>query len=73
VADELNTSIDELADQAKRALVEIYQDLAPSEALTRALVSERDGNRETALMWTAVYREICNDESKPLGSPVVRL
>lgn len=73
MADARNTSFDELIDQAKRTLVEIYRDLAPSEALTRALVAERDGNRDVALMWTAVYRKICDNESTPLGSPIVRL
>lgn len=62
-----------LAEQAKRTLAEIYQDLAPSEALTRALVSERDGNRDIAAMWVAVYQSICADEASPLGSKIVKL
>jgi len=62
-----------LADQAKRTLTEIYQDLAPSEALTRALVSERDGHREVAEMWVDVYQLICADEASPLGSKIVKL
>lgn len=62
-----------LADQAKRTLVELYQDLAPSEALTRALVSERDGNRDVAVMWSCIYQSICAEEAKPLGSAIVKL
>lgn len=62
-----------VADQAKRTLTEIYQELAPSEALTRALVSERDGHRDIAVMWVGVYQSICAEEALPLGSPIVKL
>jgi hypothetical protein len=60
-------------DQATRTLVEIYQELACSEALTRALVSERDGNRDIAMLWVEVYQQICLDEAKPAGSAILNL
>lgn len=62
-----------LIDQARRTLVEVYQELASSEALTRALVSERDGHRDVATLWVEVYRQICRDDAEPSSSVIVRL
>ncbi|HWK15596.1 MAG TPA: hypothetical protein VNS02_14450 [Rhizobiaceae bacterium] len=45
---------DLLAD-AVANLQDVWGDLAPAEALTRALVAERTENREMALRWTRVY------------------
>lgn len=61
------------AAQAKQTLLDVYADLAPSEALTRALVCERNGDRQFALMWSDIYKALCADEHKPLGSEIVRL
>ena len=61
------------ADQAKRTLLDLFDELAPAEALTRAFVSERNGDRELAMMWIDIYREICADQARPQGSAIVRL
>jgi len=36
-------------------LQDVWGDLAPAEALTRALVAERTENRDMALRWAHVY------------------
>lgn len=36
-------------------LQDVWGDLAPAEALTRALVAERTENRDMALRWARVY------------------
>lgn len=45
---------DLLAD-AVANLQDVWGDLAPAEALTRALVAERTENRDMAFRWTQVY------------------
>ena len=41
-------------------LLDVWGDLAPAEALTRALVAERTENRAMALRWTHVYLACIN-------------
>lgn len=43
------------ASTAARQLCEIYSDMAPSEALARALVAERTSDREMGQFWALVY------------------
>ena len=45
--------------------LEIYGDLAGSEALTRALVAERNGNREKAQFWAKIYEAVIQHEIQP--------
>lgn len=57
---------DELRNQARDTLIEIFSDMAGAEALTRAMVKERAGEREEAMMWLDVYFLICRyDEGVP--------
>lgn len=43
--------------------LEMYGDLAASEAITRALVNERNGKRERAVFWVNVFNNIVNEKS----------
>ena len=44
-------------DQMLGALA-IYDDLAGSEALTRALIAERMGRRDQARFWVAIFEKL---------------
>lgn len=50
-------------EQILRSL-ENYGDLAGSEALTRALICERNGEREKALYWAKIYAEVIQREAQ---------
>jgi len=50
---------DLLADTVAN-LLDVWGDLAPAEALTRALVAERTEKRDMALRWTHVYLACIN-------------
>ena len=50
-------------DACVRSL-ETYGDLAASEALTRALVAERSGEREKAIFWLKVLEGVFEAESR---------
>lgn len=54
----------QIIDQIVESLY-VYGDMAGSEALTRALVAERTGNREKAQFWVRVYQALSN---KPIGT-----
>lgn len=49
----------DLVTDAAHNLVQIFADMAPAEALTRALVSERCENRDMARLWVDVYLRCC--------------
>ncbi|MEW7008470.1 MULTISPECIES: hypothetical protein [unclassified Lentilitoribacter] len=44
--------------------LESYGDLAGSEVLTRALIAERNGERDKALFWFDVFKKLANQESQ---------
>jgi hypothetical protein len=46
-----------------RAL-QVYGDLAGSEAITRALVAERTGDRAGAIFWLDVFSEVVRDQAR---------
>ena len=46
---------EDLVSDAAHNLMHSFQDLAPAEALTRALVHERSERRVQALFWTDVF------------------
>ncbi|MEP9372882.1 hypothetical protein [Mesorhizobium sp. KR1-2] len=49
----------DLVEDAAHNLVQIFAEMAPAEALTRALVSERSENRDMARLWVDVYLRCC--------------
>ena len=51
-------NINEILDYTKA--LETYGDLAGYEAITRALINERNGNRERALFWIYIYINIAD-------------
>jgi hypothetical protein len=63
---------DELRNQACDTLMEIYSDMAAAEALTRAMIKERAGEREEAQMWCDVYVRICRYE-EGIPAEIVRI
>lgn len=48
-------------EQIARSL-DVYGDLAASEAITRGLIAERNGNREESLFWMLVFQAVCERE-----------
>ncbi len=54
---------DEQVAACTKAL-EIYGDLAGSEAITRALIAERTGERENAMFWLGIYKRVVDEEAK---------
>jgi hypothetical protein len=62
-----------LRENARDNLIKVFGDLAGSEALTRALVAERNENREQARMWVDVYIAVCNVEQTNSDPEVIRI
>jgi|EndMetStandDraft_4_1072995.scaffolds.fasta_scaffold105462_2 hypothetical protein len=62
-----------LRDGARDTLVNVFGDMAGSEALTRALVAERTERRDQALIWLDVYRSICAAEHDSTNPEIVRI
>ena len=62
-----------LRDGAREMLVNVFGDMAGSEALTRALVAERTERRDQAIMWLDVYSSICSAERDANNPEIIRL
>ena len=52
-------NLNDILDYTKA--LETYGDLAGYEAITRALINERNGNRERALFWIYIYINIADE------------
>jgi hypothetical protein len=68
-----NDEVSRMRDGARDMLVNVFGDMAGSEALTRALVAERTERRDQAMMWLDVYRSICSADRDAHNPEIVRI
>jgi hypothetical protein len=62
-----------LRADARNTLLDLFGDMAASEALTRALFKERSGERDQAHMWLDVYRLICEHEDGSVPVEIMKV
>ena len=64
---------DLLTSKARDGLVQVFGELAASEALARALVAERTEDRPGARMWIAVYHAVCDLDARNAKAEIISI